>query len=209
METARLQVAINSLLECGLCLEVYQNPRNLPCGHTYCLQCLEKQYEASQKSKRNQLTCGICRAQWAVSEQRVANFPKNFVAQDCAALIPSLSKCGMTGDGLEHGKVEYFCTDCWDPLCASCKEVHRRTKLTRNHSVKSTTEISKEDIDQYKRQVTTLCPHHKNQELTLYCTNCQEIGCATCIIKSHSKHDCTDLIEADKNFIEEINSSLD
>ena len=209
METVRLQSAVNSLLECSYCLEVYRDPRMLPCGHTFCLQCLQKQYETSQKSTSNQPTCGICRAQWTVSEQGVASLPKNFVAQNCFALFPSFSECGMANDGLEHGKVEYFCIDCWDPLCVSCKEVHRRTKLTRNHSVKSITDICKEDVDQYKRQVASLCPHHKNQELTLFCTNCKEIGCATCIFKSHSKHDCTDLIEADKNFIKEINSSLD
>ena len=205
METVRLQSAVNSLLECAFCFEVYQDPRMLPCGHTFCLRCLQQQYETGQ----NKPKCGICRAQWTVSEQGVASLPKNFVAQNCITLFPSLNECGMANDGLEHGKVEYFCIDCWDPLCVSCKEVHRRTKLTRNHSVKNTTEISKEDVDEYKRQVASLCPHHKNQELTLFCTNCKEIGCATCIIKSHSKHDCTDLIEADKNFIEDINSSLD
>ena len=210
METVRLQTAVNSLLECSFCLDVYEDPRILSCGHTFCLKCLQKQCESfNLTSKNNEPTCGICRKQWKIPEQGINSLPKNFVVQSCSMVFPSLNKCSIADDDSEHGKVEYFCIDCWDPFCVSCKDVHRKTKFTKSHILKSITEISKEDIDKYRKQVALMCSQHKNQELTLFCTNCKEIGCSTCIIKSHSKHDCTDLIEADKNFIKEIYSWLD
>ncbi len=35
--------SINPLAQCGLCIEVYDDPRVLPCSHTFCLDCLQKQ----------------------------------------------------------------------------------------------------------------------------------------------------------------------
>ena len=208
METVRLHRAINSLLECSFCLEVYEDPRMLPCGHTFCLKCLLKQYETFS-SNNNEIKCGICRELSKIPKQGVDSLPKNFVVQSCSMVFPSLSKCSIENDNIEHGKVEYFCIECWDPFCTSCKDAHRKTKYTKNHTLKNITEISKEDVDIHKKQVELICSQHKNQELTLFCTNCKEIGCPTCSIKSHSKHDSTDLIEADKNFIDKINSWLD
>lgn len=34
---------INPLVQCGLCQDVYDDPRVLPCSHTFCLECLQKQ----------------------------------------------------------------------------------------------------------------------------------------------------------------------
>ena len=209
METVRLQSAVNSLLECGFCLEVYEDPRILSCGHTFCLKCLLKQYETSLLSKANEITCGICRTRWIIPEQGVASLPKNFVVQSCSTVFTSLNKCSIADDDMEHAIAEYFCIDCWEPFCVSCKNVHRKTKFTKGHILKSITEINKEDVDKYKKQVALMCSQHKNQELTLFCSNCKEIGCSTCIIKSHSTHNCTDLIDADKNFTEKINIWLD
>ena len=209
MEIVKLQSAVNSLLECGFCLGVYQDPRILPCGHTFCLQCLQKQYENRPKIDRNETTCGLCRVSWAAPEQGVGSLPRNFIAQNFFLLFPLLHDCGMANDGMEHGKVEYFCTDCWNPLCASCKKAHSSATLTTGHKVKSATEINKEDVVQYKKHMAFFCPYHKKQEMTLYCTDCKEIGCPTCIVKLHPKHDWMDLIDADKNFIELIKSRLE
>lgn len=33
---------LSSVLECPVCMEKFTDPRILPCGHTFCRQCLER-----------------------------------------------------------------------------------------------------------------------------------------------------------------------
>ena len=47
-------------MECPSCYSIYESPkkdpRNLPCGHTYCTECLIKIYEITKYLK-----CPTCR----------------------------------------------------------------------------------------------------------------------------------------------------
>ena len=65
-----------SLFECGLCLNVFEDPRNLPCGHTYCFKCT-KQLIATNKN--DQPSCAICRKSWTVPVEGLRGLMKNYV----------------------------------------------------------------------------------------------------------------------------------
>ena len=39
--TSALQVKLEEQLTCSVCLDLYTNPRTLPCLHSFCQQCLE------------------------------------------------------------------------------------------------------------------------------------------------------------------------
>ena len=44
---------------CSVCLEVFTDPKVLPCCHTFCLKCLEKTARTAQT--RGEITCPLCR----------------------------------------------------------------------------------------------------------------------------------------------------
>jgi hypothetical protein len=68
--------AINgSHIECSSCLNVFVDPRILPCGHTFCLQCIKGQINANNASS---FTCALCRQAWAAPDGVVDNLPKNY-----------------------------------------------------------------------------------------------------------------------------------
>ena len=143
--------AIESLLECSVCFEVFQDPRSLPCGHVFCLACIQSLVDRDKSS--TDLLCPLCNNVWNASSD-TDSLPKNFVINYIIGYLPEMAACAMlldSGDNSDHGKAEYFCVDCWDPLCITCRDCHSRTKQTRNHVVKKRSEINKEDVDKHKK----------------------------------------------------------
>ena len=199
MDAAKIRVAVNSLLECSICYEVYKDPRILPCGHTFCLGCI-------QKIKK--CVCPVCKSDWKTPANGVQGLPKNFVADSFITSLPSVTECSLAEDE-KHSPVKYLCIDCWDPLCDTCGERHTKyCKSTKNHEVKRLDEINSKDFERHNRQVIQLCKEHGNQEIILYCKKCKKSGCNTCHLLFHVGHPCTTVEEADKESIENIKKSL-
>ena len=53
-------------LKCGICLEQFQDPRSLPCLHTFCLECLQRSLD-----ENSSLKCTVCRTLNTSSKDRV------------------------------------------------------------------------------------------------------------------------------------------
>jgi RING-type zinc-finger len=70
---------INEITECSICSEVFQDPRVLPCVHTFCFSCL-KAYGKSIKPG-GLLECPLCRRACPVPNGGFKDFPKNYMAQ--------------------------------------------------------------------------------------------------------------------------------
>ena len=96
------------LITCSLCLEIFDQPKTLPCLHTFCLKCL-KQYVES-KHFHGSLPCPICRRETQIPGVDVANFEDNFMIKN---LIDHFSTQSQD-DGIQVAKKEDRC-EC--PLC--------------------------------------------------------------------------------------------
>ena len=191
MDIAKVHVAINTNLECGVCFQVYEDPRGLPCGHTFCFKCISK--------VTNQL-CPTCRAEWSHPLQ------KNFALNSCISSLPSsISECALAKFGDSHSKVEYLCISCKPrlSLCDMCAQGH--ITFTPNHVVKKINEIDQSDIESHKQEDTLMCIKHVRQELTLYCNTCEEFGCNTCYISFHNKHNYISVEKLDKQITTRLN----
>ena len=214
MDAARVQSAINSIVECGICMDVYQDPRILSCGHTFCLKCLRETINKKAKNWRDQVgqkeeTCALCKQSWKMPDGGVQNVPKNFVVEQIISSLPSISKCALNEEGNDHEKVEYFCVTCWEPLCNTCGLGHTKySKQMLTHKVKRMVDINEGDIRSHLRQKSSTCLQHKNQELVLFCKRCNEICCTVCYAVSHASHECIDLKQAEDNYEDEMKKSL-
>lgn len=107
-------------MECPVCAEVYaerlRRPRSLPCGHTFCEACLNKQFD------RQKLQCPTCRASSPLVA--VTELPINFVAADLA--FQYLQRQRQYSTCTQHlGEVlRFFCNTCGQGLCAECIIAH-------------------------------------------------------------------------------------
>jgi hypothetical protein len=84
------------LVECPICVCVYDDPRLLPCQHTFCFQCLQELHVSGarslmgsadrvlsmapngvQRNKSAEISCPLCRRNVTVPPEGVGAFPVN------------------------------------------------------------------------------------------------------------------------------------
>ena len=190
-----VRLAINTHFECSICYQVYEDPRVIPCGHTFCFNCI-----SSITNKQ----CPTCRAEWSHPLQ------KNFALDSCiASLSLSISKCALAKFGDSHSKVEFLCISCKPrlPLCETCAQGH--ITYSQNHEVKKVNKIDQSDIEHNTQEDTMMCIKHVRQELSLYCNTCEEFGCNSCILLAHYKHNYVSVEELDKQITIKLNELVD
>ena len=83
-ETSIIANLHSSLLECSICLEEMTKPKILPCGHSFCLTCLNRTADRNNKK----VLCAICRKKHRLPKFGVKGFPNNFTL---VALLDSMS----------------------------------------------------------------------------------------------------------------------
>ena len=202
MDGTKIHVAVNSLLECSVCLQVFQDPRMLQCGHTFCLQCIQK--------TTNRL-CALCKTEWFLPTNGLQELPKNFVVESFITSLPSVYHCAVAGNS-SHGPAKYLCIDCWDPMCEKCGQGHTQfsqySRAMKNHVVKLISDIDQSDIESRNRQRALLCKQHKDKAIEYYCTNCDTFVCCSCYILYHNKHDCISVEDVDAKLCTQIDNSV-
>ena len=127
--------------ECPICTEVYTDPRVLPCGHSYCRQCIEALGE---------LACPLCRKPFTLPENAVDDLPKNFALVDVLETKESTSVGSKTsgceacsgGEATEVKVATVYCVECEQKLCADCEGYHKKFKATRHHETMDVNSIS-------------------------------------------------------------------
>ena len=63
---------INDTLSCSVCLEYYTDPRNLLCGHSFCIECLK-----ILKVSDNVIVCPLCRFKTQLFNLSINDLPLN------------------------------------------------------------------------------------------------------------------------------------
>ena len=106
---ARIQLDdVRETVTCGICLQLFTDPRGLNCSHTYCLVCLKGFQKSSSKKE-----CPVCRAKTIPSKHELDNLPVNKLATELVKLVHSYEPSTV-------GKCCIFRLDYWLPaLCFS------------------------------------------------------------------------------------------
>ena len=93
-------------VSCPLCLEVFTDPRRLPCDHVYCRECLRGM---AVRSTTGSICCPECRKDAIVPNYNIANFP---------ASLAIVRLVDMYREYLQSAETE---TSAPQPIAASCK----------------------------------------------------------------------------------------
>ncbi|XP_030643532.1 tripartite motif-containing protein 2 [Chanos chanos] len=121
-------------LICSICLDRYDNPKVLPCLHTFCQRCLQNYIPAHSLT----LSCPVCRQTSILPEKGVAALQNNFFITNLMEVLqrtPSNSNQESSAldtiNGVATGQplscpnhrgnvMEFYCPPCETAMCEQC-----------------------------------------------------------------------------------------
>ena len=181
-------------LTCAVCLGQYDDPRTLPCLHSFCTKCLGELPLEQKGDNKYCFFCPTCRTPVDLPGHGVTAFPKSFHLNSLIELQQDLAKVQdleVSGNSIcDNCKTEEatagYCPDCDKVLCSSCNDVHKKWGPMSTHKLVS---VESKVAAKVKPApvVQQSCPsHHKS--LDLYCVTCEELICSHCTIQGHKGH---------------------
>ena len=201
MDVQQLLRNLQKEAECPLCLETVNNPKTLPCLHSFCLECLDKQADFARRQLQETIKCPACKVSFQIPEGDCFNdLPTSYHLNrlvDVLALKDSGAQAPKCGSCDENNTASSYCFVCQNFLCTACFEAHQRLKATRVHRNVVIEKLQAQDVeDLIHGPVMCSQQYHENQPLECYCEECKVPICHKCSVVSHNRHTMTDTQKA-------------
>lgn len=105
-------------LTCAVCLEVFVNPKFLPCHHTYCAECIA---DLSRRRPGKPFKCPSCRKEVTLPPGGVEALQNNFYIKqedldNASRGIVDVTKCTLHAQQI----LDMYCSDCDQLVCFKC-----------------------------------------------------------------------------------------
>ena len=212
MDVPTLMHNLKEEVTCSVCIHLYTNPKQLPCLHIFCLECLNDLARTS--ARHGQIKCPICQTEVAVPESGtmetlpscfyVKNLLDTLAIKECKT---SKVTCGNCDKKSEEASYCFHCGKFW---CKDCLNAHNILKENKEHRVLSLKDFQDEDFqDVLKRPVFCQKELHEKEVLKFYCKVCEVPLCQTCVIVDHNKHDVEHLEITARAVKNSISAKLD
>ena len=205
-------------LTCTICQDLLNDPKILPCLHSFCTGCLKEWLDRLPylEASKRELECPLCRGKVALSTSRaVEELPSHFSAVRLVEIVrlqeqASSKKVTPICQSCDEGEPAVsYCGECVMFLCEFCEKAHRRLRGTNGHKLCSIDELGKgiaTDAPSILPEKVEMCPAHPTKPLELYC-RCEDVLiCRDCIIKKHKDHDydvISDVVDGEKKILKE------
>ena len=126
---------------CPICLEVFDNPKSLPCIHGFCLKCLEQHFR--DKKPGNMVPCPLCRKDFRIPREGLCGLQHHFIIQQL------VDARGSYCDKHKEKQVELYCRDCNENICVLCfADKHRQHQTVEVQEMAETLKPRMENDDE-------------------------------------------------------------
>ncbi|KAI1887481.1 hypothetical protein AGOR_G00190760 [Albula goreensis] len=184
---------------CPICLDVLKDPVAVPCGHSYCMSCIEGCWDKNDPTRS--YSCPQCR-------QTFTSRPFLGKNTALAEVVEKLKKTGLisapaadcyAGPGdvpcdfciVEKRRASKTCLMCLASYCEAHLQPHYQVPALKKHKlVKAIAQLQEK-----------ICPRH-DKLMEVYCRTDQTCICYECSMDEHKDHDtvsaATECIEKQK-----------
>ena len=199
-------------LTCPVCLNQYDNPKTLPCLHSFCLKCIQKLPFDFEDGKKF-IICPICRAKTKIISNNVEGLPSAFFINNLLEIQHVLKKVSVKQqlfcDNCEEQDASGYCKQCQAWLCEGCVTHHKKWKRFSSHEVLGSDIASTpSQLLPVKEEEVMSCSDH-NEPLRVYCETCQALICRDCTISTHRDHSYHLVSDVFSKHSKEIECTLD
>lgn len=202
LQSERENMADNQeLFDCSICLQLLEDPVTIPCGHSYCIKCINTFWDKTNNRGRT-YSCPQCREPFCprpvlkrntlladLLEQRRRKTSQNATADDTYAAPGDVQCDACTG---RKRKACMFCLVCLASYCEAHLQPHYEVPPLQKHSL----------IPPSARIKESICVHH-DKLLEIYCRTDQQFICLMCVMDNHKGHD-TVAVAAEKSEMQVI-----
>jgi len=192
---------------CSICLEVFDNPKSLPCIHGFCLKCLERYFK--DNSPGDKVPCPLCRKRFKIPLDGLEGLQHHFFIQHLVDARNAASKAAgevpcqacleeSEGNGGELPAASMYCIDCSESLCEKCSRPHRRSMMKGGaHHLRPLRPELEHELIQLRG---SYCDKHKDEHVKLYCHDCNKNICVLCFAVKHRNHNSGEIPEVAGSF---------
>lgn len=183
------------LLICPICKDLFNDPKILPCVHSFCEKCLEGLTLVQQES-HDAFQCPVCRAPTQLPTGGVKEIPSNFFLNSILDIMKrqrTISGEDIVCDACSVNVLSTLrCVDCNVLLCPKCMPAHQEgARENTPGNPQELTSSGKRAIQPGKKHqlhIPLKCVHHSKQDLRFFCSSCSELACQDCVISKHLTH---------------------
>ncbi|XP_071811388.1 uncharacterized protein [Apostichopus japonicus] len=206
----------DKFFECSICLDLFKEPKLLPCLHRFCKQCLEPLLEGQVGT----FECPLCKDVCKIPNNRIDGFKTDFHMKSMLQFI-QLQKTFENREereciGCEEKlKVTAYCFMCKEFLCVQCYQFHLTKKIFVKHQkhVLGLNDLERKSLTQEKLASLVEAPRchtHPEHMAHLCCCTCGNLPvCITCSYGKHKGHDLQDVANVSKEEREKLQKRLD
>ncbi|KAG7454161.1 E3 ubiquitin/ISG15 ligase TRIM25-like [Solea senegalensis] len=173
---------------CSICLDVLKEPVTIPCGHSYCLVCIQNYWD--QDDYLGSYVCPQCRhtssprpvlARNTMLADVVEKFKKNGLQEATTDANQSFAEAGDVQCDVCTGrknKAVKSCLVCLASYCDVHVQPHYESVAFKKHRLVSAS----------KKLQETICPRH-DKLLEVFCRTDGRCICYLCLTDEHKGHD--------------------
>ena len=191
MDTQTLLDNRHNEVSCSVCMCTFTDPKQLPCLHSFCLNCLNGIQRKS--GVHGKITCPKCKRQFEVpGSGNPSELPTNVRINSLLDVL-AIKECSTAnvkcGNCDKRSAQTLYCFQCCSFWCEECILGHNIIRTNKEHKTLALKHFQDQDFEAVlKRPAFCQKKHHEKEELKFFCKSCKVAICNTCAVTLHEGH---------------------